>query len=146
MAVYLVCDLWYRKLHFEDWPAKGLQRVVSTTLMLCGFFGFPIVCAFQQRSELPRYGYTLLGAECPTTVFTTGVLIGALPNGSRVLLWLLALNGFSIGIVATWNGFYADALYIISGIAGIAMSLRYGKGILCTNEKHQRQANPKKVC
>ncbi|KAH3757054.1 phosphatidylinositol 3-kinase [Pelomyxa schiedti] len=125
VAVYLICDLWFKKLEFGDSRTKPfLQKFVSTFLMVSGLLGFPILNYFTSGFSWPNY--VLLGAECPTTLFTVGLLVSSLPNSSRVVLWLLAVNGMAIGAFSLVRGFFPDVLYFLAGVLGIAMTFLYG--------------------
>lgn len=102
-------------------------RIVSIVLMVSGVVLYPIL-------EM-LFGFTwprmvLFGAECPTSIFLIGLLVGCIPKVNTVLYILVSLNAMLMGFSVATHGAPFDFMYAAAGLTGAVMMIIYGKIIL----------------
>ncbi len=109
-------------------------RTISIILMGTGIFLYPLI---EILTGFNWPGMVLFGAECPTTIFVIGLLIGALPNVNRLIYLLLAVNATFVGISVGIAGGYFDYSYGAAGVLALIMAVKYRKEFLFKKKIHQ---------
>lgn len=114
-----------------DLSNKSDLKVIAVFLMFAGIFLYPIL---EIMLGFTWPGMVLFGAECPTTIFLIGLLIGSIPKVNRVLLILVSFNAVMTGASIAINGAPFDFLYAFAGLCGIYAMVKYWK-VLFTSRK-----------
>lgn len=105
-------------------------RIASITLMVSGIVLYPIL-EMLLGFRWPRM--VLFGAECPTTIFLIGLLIGCIPKVNKLLYVLVSLNAMATGFSVATHGAPFDFMYAAAGLTGAVMMLIYAKSIFSGN-------------
>ncbi|NOZ72274.1 MAG: hypothetical protein GXP38_10230 [Chloroflexi bacterium] len=121
VALLLLLDAYF---HWTEvrWPERRDLRLLSLFLMAAGIFLYPIL---EVALGFTWPGMVLFGAECPTTIFLIGLLIGSIPKVNKPLFVIVSLNAMATGFSVAMNGAPFDYLYAFAGVAGMAMIIRY---------------------
>ena len=106
-------------------------KIVALFLMFSGIFLYPLL---EVALGFAWPGMVLFGAECPTTIFLIGLLIGSIPKTNRWLLILVSINAIFTGASVAVNGAPFDYLYAFAGVCGIYALVKYRK-IIFTRER-----------
>ncbi len=125
VAVLLILDVIF------NWTKISLSekldlKILAILLMITGIFVYPVV---EIALGFNWPGMVLFSAECPTTIFLIGLMIGSIPRVNKVLLVIISLNAMSTGISVALNGATFDYLYGVAGIIGVIMMIKYFKPI-----------------
>ncbi|MHA1378463.1 MAG: DUF6064 family protein [Candidatus Helarchaeota archaeon] len=131
-ALFLV-DIFLNEIEF-DFTKINLKdiKVVSLILIFWGTLIYPLV-------EI-LLGFTwpnmvFFGAECPSTIFVIGLLIGSIPNINIIIYIFLSISAIISGSMWGFQGAWFDIAYFASGIIGIIMVIRHWKKIKANREK-----------
>ena len=114
-------------------PNNPDLKVISLLLMVTGIFLYPLV-EIALGFIMPRM--VLFGAECPTTIFLIGLLIGAIPKTNKPLLVIASINALIVGFSIATHGAPFDYLYGLAGLLGVLMTIKYYRDIF------ERKASP----
>jgi hypothetical protein len=111
-------------------PERRDLRILSIFFMAVGIFLYPLL---EMGLGFTWPGMVLFGAECPTTIFLIGLLIGSIPRVNKPLFVILSLNAIATGLSVAVKGVPFDYLYALAGFAGVAMIIKdfgaiFGKG------------------
>ena len=103
---------------------KPVLRFVSIFLMAYGIFLYPVV---EKLTGFGWPGMVFFGAECPTTIFTIGLLLAVMPKANRLILILLSLNAMMTGFSVGLSGGYFDYAYGLAGAISTVFIILYRK-------------------
>jgi len=106
---------------------RGLDlKIAAYFLMFTGIFLYPLV---EMALGFRWPGMVLFGAECPTTIFLIGLLIGSIPRTNKILLPIASINALFTGASVALHGAPFDWLYAFAGVVGIIFLILYFKAI-----------------
>jgi hypothetical protein len=108
------------------YPKKRDLKIVSLLLMTSGIFLYPVL-EMILGFTWPRM--VLFGAECPTTIFLIGLLVGSIPHVNRPLLVIASLNAMITGFSVAMNGASFDYLYACAGVLGTIIMVMHFREI-----------------
>jgi len=117
-----------------DISEKKELKIISLFLMFSGIFLYPLL---EMVLGFTWPGMVLFGAECPTTIFLIGLLIGSIPKTNRFLLILVSINAVMTGTSVALNGAPFDFLYAFAGLCGIYVMVKYWKLIFARKDREQ---------
>ena len=120
VALFLVLDAIFYWTYVRI-PKRLDLKVISITLMAAGIFIYPLL-EIALGFTWPRM--VLFGAECPTTIFLIGLLIGSIPRVNKPLIVIASLNALAVGLSVALNGAPFDFLYAAAGVIGILMIIK----------------------
>jgi len=120
---FFVWDIFHKKTDFRLSPQIDL-RVLSLLLMSYGIFIYPLV-EWALGFTWPRM--VLFGAECPSTIFTIGLLIGSIPQVNKIIYIALSIGAIISGGTFAMLGATFDIAYFASGVCGLLMLIKYRK-------------------
>mgnify|MGYP000120724792 CR=1 FL=1 len=133
VAVLFFMDIFLGKtdFNFSQMISKDV-KIISLLLILWGTLIYPVV---ECLLGFTWPGMVFFGAECPTTIFVIGLLIGSIPKTNKIIYVFLCIGAVFSGGVFGFQGAWFDIAYFASGIIGLIMFLKYWKKM---NEKEER--------
>ena len=120
-----VWDIFHQKTDFRLSPRTDL-KVLSLLLMSYGIFIYPLV-EWALGFTWPRMVF--FGAECPSTIFAIGLLIGSIPRVNKAIYIALSIGAIISGGTFSMLGATFDIAYFASGVCGLLMLIRYRREI-----------------
>ena len=127
IAILFFIDIFTAKIEFK-FPETSGKRYFMLFLIFSAFALYPLI-EYMSDHLYPKI--LLFGvAPCPTFIFSLALLIGAVPNISKIIFILLIFpaifSGLSVPIIL---GVWADLLLLVSGIYGLIILIKNWKFI-----------------
>ncbi|MHA1207992.1 MAG: DUF6064 family protein [Candidatus Freyarchaeota archaeon] len=122
-STLFLLDIFWKETEFKLPHPKDLL-IISLTLIVWGIFVYPLT---EWLLGFTWPGMVFFGAECPSTIFTIGLLVGALPKVNKMLFALLSIGAIVSGGFFSFLGATFDIAYFASGVVGLLMLTKYRK-------------------
>jgi len=129
-SLLFVWDAFQRKTAYRLSPRTDL-KVLSLLLMSYGIFVYPLV-EWMLGFTWPKMVF--FGAECPSTIFTIGLLIGSIPRVNKIIYVALSIGAVISGGTFSMLGATFDIAYFASGVCGLLMLIKYRKEVFGRTE------------
>ncbi len=124
-SLLFVWDVFHKQTAFRLSSRTDL-RILSLLLMIYGIFVYPLV-EWVLGFTWPEMVF--FGAECPSTIFTIGLLIGSIPRVNKVIYTVLSAGAVISGGIFSMLGATFDIPYFASGICALIMLIKYRKEV-----------------
>ena len=134
VAALLLVDAFLHQTEVR-WPEAAPLKWLSASLMVAGILLYPLV---ELATGFSWPGMVLFGAECPTTIFLIGLLIGSIPRVNRLLFILVSLNAIVTGFSVATAGATIDYLYGLAGLLGFAAMIAYRQPLFTRRGREKR--------
>ncbi|MHA1274477.1 MAG: DUF6064 family protein [Promethearchaeota archaeon] len=127
IAALFFTNIFQDKLDFNFSGIKfKWQKCISLILIFWGLLIYPMI---EIMLGFIWPNMVFFGAECPTTIFVIGLLIGSLPRVNKTIYIFLSIGAIISGGMWGFQGAWFDIAYFSSGVIALIILIIYRKKI-----------------